>query len=259
MDGYDDTTYGDRWADVYDEWYEHTLDTDATVEFVRAIAGPPDTAGTILELGIGTGRLAVPLATLGYDIRGIDTSPAMLDRLAAKPGGATVPVARTSMAAPTVPPRDSTSDGRDAPTCSGVLVAYNTLFNLATFAEQQSCIDAVAQLLVDGGWFVCNAFVPDTEAPASPRGDVAVRSMTADRVVLTADVVDRRAQTISGQFIDISDAGVRLRPFHLRYLLPEQLDALATSAGLRLEGRWEDWTRTPFTADSATHVSLYRR
>jgi hypothetical protein len=253
MDGYDPTTYGDRWADVYDEWHDEPREITDTVSFLAELAGPPPGPGCLVELGVGTGRLALPLAAQGYDVRGVDASPAMLARLRAKPGGADLPVALGDMAdVPVAPAPTGTA-------CAGVFVAFNTFFNLATAADQQRCLERVAAVLDDGGWFVAAAFVPAEQGRAGGGSTVGVRSLTADRVVLTADRYDAATQTISGQFIDITEAGIRLRPIHLRYLWPDQLDALAAAAGLDLAERWASWRREPFDGDSDGHVSVYRR
>ncbi len=278
MEGYDASTYGERWADVYDEWYDDLDDTEACVAFLRDLAGGPDEAGTLVELGIGTGRLALPLARAGYDIRGIDASPAMVDQLRAKAGGATLPVTIGDMADVRIPASGElaeatdhvdvgpaatgATDGRrsgEPITCRGVFVAYNTFFNLTTEADQRRCLDRIAAVLAPGGWFACAQFVPDARVASGRASDVGVRSITTDRVVLTADRYDAPSQTITGQYIDISADGIALRPVHIRYLFPAQLDALASSAGLRLAERWADWSRTPFDDTSALHVSVYRR
>lgn len=276
MEGYDASTYGERWADVYDDWYADLDDTEACVAFVRDLAGDADVAGTLVELGIGTGRLALPLHHAGYDVRGIDASVAMVDQLRAKPGGTTVAVTIGDMAdvdipaaIDTPPPtgdveRAATGTADDRASgqpvrCQGVFVAYNTFFNLTTEADQRRCLERIAAALVPGGWFACAQFVPDARVASGRASDVGVRSITTDRVVLTADRYDARSQTITGQYIDISADGIALRPVHIRYLFPAQLDALAAAAGLHLAERWADWSRTPFDETSALHVSVYRR
>lgn len=253
MEGYDAATYGDRFADVYDDWYADVTDVDATVARLAALASG---RGAVLELGIGTGRLALPLARLGFDVRGVDASAAMVDRLRAKPGGADVPVAVADLAAFTPPPRDGDPPG--GARFGLVFVAYNTLFNVVDPAGQDACVATVAGALAPDGRFVVEAFVPPGAAEAD-QGSVAVRDLTTTRVVLSVARHDPGAQTMSGQFVDISEAGIRLRPWHLRYLAPTQLDELARRHGLVLEDRWADWTRTPFGDDARAHVSVYRR
>lgn len=254
MEGYHASTYGDRWAEVYDDWYGDDEQIGPTVAFLADLAGDPATAGALIELGIGTGRIALPLAALGYDVRGIDASAAMVDRLRAKPGGDAIPVVIGDMGDVPVPPRDSPTTR-----VGGVFVAYNTFFGLASEAAQRACLARIASLLDDRGWFVTAAFVPADALRHGSGRDVGVRTIEADRVVLTADVHDAPAQTISGQYIEISAAGIALRPFHLRYLYPAQLDELAAHAGLRLLHRWATWARDPFDDDSAGHVSVYGR
>lgn len=253
MEGYDAATYGDRFADVYDDWYADVTDVEATVARLAALASG---RGPILELGIGTGRLALPLARLGFDVRGVDASAAMVDRLRAKPGGAEVPVAIADLASFTPPGR--AGDPAGGVRFGLVFVAYNTLFNVTDPAGQDRCVATVAEALAPGGRFVVEAFVPPSGDHAD-QGSVAVRDLTTARVVLSVARHDPSAQTMTGQFVDITEAGIRLRPWHLRYLGPDQLDELVARHGLVLEDRWADWARTPFADDARAHVSVYRR
>jgi SAM-dependent methyltransferase len=243
MHGYEDRDYGDAIADVYDSWYADITDLDASIEFLGRFVGD----GRVLELGVGTGRLAVPLAAAGASVVGVDVSSAMLDRL-----------------------RDKDPDGRidtilgdmvdDLPdtTFDLVFVAYNTFFNVRDPDRQRLLFRRVADRLAPDGVFVIEAFVPDSDRPG---GDsVGIRSMTADAVVLRADRHDRDAQTIDGQLVEITESGgVRLRPYRIRYATPDQLDDMARQAGLVLAERWENTLRDPFDAESPTHVSVYRR
>lgn len=243
MEGYDASTYGERFADVYDDWYGGLTDTDACVaEVARLAAG-----GRVLELGVGTGRLALPLAAAGLDVVGLDASPAMLAALAAKPGADRITAVLGDMADPPV-------DGPFAV----VLVAYNTLFNLVEDGAQARCLAAAARLLAPDGVVVVEAFVPDPTAADGRADAVSARTVTADRVVLSVSRTDAAAQEVLGQFVDITEAGIRLRPWHIRWSTPAQLDALAADAGLRLDHRTADWPGTPFTPAAATHVSRYR-
>jgi trans-aconitate methyltransferase len=244
VEGYDETTYGDRFADVYDEWYTGISDVEVTVAELVGLAGP----GPVLELGVGTGRLAVPLARhpAGLAVTGIDASAAMLDRLRTRDPDGTVTAVRGDMAADQ-PPGPFTL----------IFVAYNTLFNLTGDGAHAACFRAAADRLVSGGRFVVEAFVPDETRDGD---DVAVRSLTADRVVLSVTVHDAANQTAEGQFVEITDVGgVRLRPWSIAYRTPSQLDAMAAAAGLDLEHRWEAFDRTPFAEDSPRHVSVYRK
>jgi hypothetical protein len=139
-----------------------------------------------------------------------------------------------------------------------VFVAYNTLFNLVTATHQRECFAEVTARLAPGGRFVVEAFVPDHP----PRdGDlVEVRSLTADRVVLSVSRHVADDQRAEGQFVELSEAGgVRLRPWSIRYAPPDELDAMAHEAGLDLEERWEAFGGRPWAPDSPRHVSVYRR
>jgi SAM-dependent methyltransferase len=246
MEGYEADTYGEAFADVYDEWYHAVSDVGSTVEGLLALAG----SGPVLELGVGTGRLAIPLAeagrATGIDVAGIDASPAMLERLAVRDTHGLVEAVQGDMSA-------GLPDGP----FTLVFVAYNTLFNLIDDGAQARCFAAVADRLTPGGRFVIDAFVPD---PSRTRGDsVSVRSLTADRVILSISVDDPEHRAAAGQFVELTEAGgVRLRPWSIRYASPAQLDSYAEAAGLTLEHRWATFGRAPFDADSPRHVSSYR-
>lgn len=243
MDGYGPSTYGDRFADVYDSWYPPGAEVDVVVAGLRSLAGP----GPVLELGCGTGRLAIPLAAGGVTVVGIDASSAMLDLLRAKhaPG---IIAAEADMAS-----FDVTEHGGFAL----AFVAFNTLFGLTDPAALASCFACVANHLAPGGRFAVECFVPEVDG-AGHRDAVEVRELTADRVVLRVSRHDETTQTITGQHVDITEAGIRLRPWYLRYALPDELDRHAASAGMELEDRWSDWLGTPFGPDSPQHVSIYR-
>lgn len=261
MWGFEPSTYGEGWADVYDDWYPDLTGTDDAVAALDRLAGPRG-AAPVFELGIGTGRLALPLAALGHDVRGIDASPAMLERLAAKPGAGAVAVVLGDMAEAVLPTRPDDPD--PGPRCALVFAAYNTFLNLADEEAQRRCLVRSAALLAPGGRLVVEAYVPpdpggNPPAEAAARQTVSVHRLTADRLVLAADVVDPQAQTVRGQFVELTEGGVRLRPYLVRYLTPDQLDVLAAGAGLALEARWGDWRATPFSAEHATQVSIYRR
>lgn len=246
VDGYDASTYGDRYADVYDRWYADVTDVDACVVRLAHLAGRH--GGPVLELGVGSGRLAIPLAAAGVEVHGIDASAAMLERLRAKPGSDAVQVTLGDMAVLDL--------DRSGP-FGVVFAAYNTFFNLPDVESQAACLRRVAQLLAPGGVLVLEAFVPTGDLPSGAEASVAPRHITADEVVLTVSMVDRGSQTISGQHVHLSEAGIRLRPWHLRYATPEQLDALAASAGLTLVERHAGWNGEPFTEASGVHVSTY--
>ena len=245
MEGYRPESYGDRIADVYDELFGDVSDVPATVAFLDSlVAARP---ARILELAVGTGRLAIPLAGLGHHVTGIDVSAAMLARLRSADGGQRVAAVHGDMV-----------DDLPAGPFDVVFVAFNSLFMLTDPVRQQACFAAVATCLAPGGAFVVELFVPWD--PPRAGSHVEVRSMTTDRVVLVASLTDPATQQVSGQFVELADGEpVRLRPYVLRYSQPSELDEWATAAGLRLAERYADVERSPFTDDSPFHVSVYRK
>lgn len=243
MRGYDHRSYGQAMADVYDEWYADVTDVSATVERMLAVAGA---GGRVLELGVGTGRLAVPMAAAGLIVVGVDSSEAMLAELAARDPHGAVDAVLGDMV-----------DGLPDDTFDAALIAYNTMFNLLDADGQQRCFEMVAARLKPGGAFVVEAFVPDTEQAAGG-SDVTVRSIAADRVVLSVSVTDPATQRAEGQFVQFTESGgVRLRPWSIRWSTPRELDAMAEAAGLILHERYADMAGAPFDDASAAHVSVY--
>jgi SAM-dependent methyltransferase len=239
-EGYDAATYGAQVADVYDEVYG----PDATA--VRCLAQLA-AGGPVLELGVGTGRLALPLAARGLEVHGIDASEAMTERLRAKPGGAAIPVTIGDFA-------DVGADGEFVL----VFIAFNTFFVLLTADEQARCFANVASRLAPGGRFVIEAFVPDPSRFVR-KHHVAISRLGAG-VRLNVSGHDPQAQRVESLVIWVSGAGdVHTWPVRLRYSYPAELDAMAASAGMALEHRWTSWRKDPFDADSGSHVSVYVR
>jgi SAM-dependent methyltransferase len=242
MNDYDAATYGDRIADVYDTW--HTLSTEETERVVAFLA---DLAGTgpALELGIGTGRVALPLAARGPAVSGIDASEAMVARLRAKPGGDAIPVTIGSFAQtwPTGPFRL-------------IYVVFNTFFGLLTQDEQVQCFAHAAHHLTADGAFVIEAFVPDLTRFSH---DQATHTSHIDsrHVRLDASRHDPLTQRVTSQHVVIGEEGVKLYPVQIRYAWPSELDLMARLAGLRLRERWSSWQREAFASASTRHVSVY--
>jgi SAM-dependent methyltransferase len=235
---YGSSTYGDRFADVYDDWYGgDDQDTAAAVDRLAELAGD----GPVLELGVGTGRLAVPLAARGIAVTGVDASEAMLERLASKPGNVTTHVG--DMAGP-LP---------DGP-WSLVVVARNTFFNLTSEEAQRAALAEVRRVLAPEGSLVIEAFVPDG---SKQRSSVEVREVDVDRVLLFVDRHDPERQQAWSSFVELTPEGNRFRPCLIRYATPDQLDEMAADAGLTLAERSSDWRRGPFGPDSVRHVSRY--
>ena len=244
MDGYDASAFGDQIADVYDDWHGYMEErTPGTVDLLAELAGN----GPALELGIGTGRVALPLAARGVEVRGIDSSPAMIAKLRAKPGGKRIPVTIGDFT-------EVGADGR----FRLVYLVFNTLFALPSQQLQLRCLRNVAARLTDDGVFVVEVFVPDVTRYA--RGEyTGVRRLEPDWVMLNVSRHDPVSQTVDTQLVVLGAGGVRLQPIRLRYAWPAELDLMAQLAGLRLLHRWGGWRREPFTAASTAHVSVYGR
>ncbi|MCP3857392.1 MAG: class I SAM-dependent methyltransferase [Actinomycetia bacterium] len=243
MDDYQPETYGDHFADVYDTWYRDISDVEGTVARLCELAGD----GLLLELGIGSGRIALPLIDAGVRVTGVDASSSMVAALRTKPGGDEVPVTVGDMAEDL-----GVEDG----SCRVVVAAFNTFFNLTTEEAQTRVIEGAARALQPGGALVLECFVPVPDAPLS---GVSPTRMSTGQVVLMATRRDPVDQTVSGQVIELADGEpVRLRPWMIRYATPDQLDAMATRAGLTLESRSADWLGTPFDTTSGAHVSTWR-
>ena len=244
MKGYGPETFGERMADVYDSWYGTRRAGETTQQAVEVLADLAR-SGAVLELGIGTGRLALPLAARGLAVHGIDASEAMVAKLREKPGAGAIRVTLGDFA-------DVAVDGA----FDLVFVAFNTLFNLTSQDAQVRCFRNVARRLTAGGLFVVEAFVPDLSGFVK---DQAVRTvhLTTDSATLEASLHDPVAQTVQYQYLEIGRDGVRLFPVPMRYAWPSELDLMARLAGLELWERWAGWDRSPFTASSASHVSVY--
>jgi SAM-dependent methyltransferase len=241
MEEFGPETYGESVADVYDEWYK-PVDTAAEVALLTELAA----GGRVLELGIGTGRVALPLTQNGLEVHGLDASPAMVERMRAKPGGDAIPVTIGDMA-------DVAVDGEFAL----VFVVFNTFFQLYSQDAQLRCFANVAAHLHPGGRFVVHAFVPDTSRIEA--GDhLSVREASLDRVRLDASVYDSTEQRVDTTQVRITEQGVRLVHAKLRFAWPPELDLMAKLAGLELEKRWATFDKQPFTSSSAFHVSVYR-
>ncbi len=246
-DTYGPHTYGEAFADVYTSWYGDITDADATASFVAARSRP----GPILELGCGDGRLAEPIAARGHTVIGVDASPAMLERCTARSPADALP-------GRVLPIRADLAHLPVGGPVGGALCAFNTLFNLPSPERQLALLRSVASVLVPGAVLVIEAITGSGLDDANGQS-VGVSRMTVDRLVLSATIVDVSTQTIRGQHVDISEAGITLRPWQLRWTTPEQLDAMATEAGLTLAERYADWDESPVGPDSDRHVSVYRR
>ena len=243
---YSHNEYGDVFADIYDDWYHDLDDIKTCVTMLLQLAE----RGTVLELGVGTGRIAIPLAICGadagIDVVGIDSSPLMLEQLLAKaPSSAPIWAVLGHMV-------------RDMPEgpFALILIAYNTLFNLLTADEQRECLGAAAMRLAPGGHIVVDCFAPKNELP-NYVAPFQQRS-TPDGVVLSEATIDTDKQLIDGKFTEVRKDGSKVtRHWRVRYCGVEELDEMAVAAGLRCEQRWSDYTKQPFSESSSRHISVY--
>lgn len=240
MDSYEHHTYGERIAGVYDEWYA-TFD-EAAIDFLTGLTG----SGPALELGIGSGRIALPLQQKGVEVYGIDASESMVALMRRKPGGDRIPVTFGNFA-------DVAVAGR----FSLIYVPFNTFFALLEQEEQVRCFQNVASHLTPDGVFVIEAFVPDLARYSSGKQTMRVIRMDNDTLHFDASLLDPVKQQITSQHVMLSDQGVQTFPVKLRFVWPSEMDLMARLAGMRLRQRWGGWAREPFTAESRGHISVY--
>jgi SAM-dependent methyltransferase len=236
--------FGERAASVYDERVGEMFDPGAVEPVVELLADLAE-QGRALEFGIGTGRIALPLAGRGVPVVGIDNSEAMVARLRAKPGGDDIDVTIGDFAT-------TRADGE----FSLVYLVFNTIFNLVTQDEQVACFQNAAAHLRSGGRFVIETGVPDLQS--LPLGQTII-PFRADPEGISVDVYDVVTQRFSSQHYVFTEDGVQAFPVELRYAWPSELDLMARLAGLTLQNRWAGWQREPFTSLSRAHVSVYEK
>lgn len=241
---YSENSYGDYFADIYDEWYRDLDNIDQVVDLVLSLAEH----GSVYELGIGTGRLALPIALAGENsgvqVSGIDSSQAMLDQLVSKPRAELIDAQLGHMVRDMAPGPFSV-----------VLLAYNTLFNLLSAEEQQECLNRSAKSLTIGGHIIVDCFVPSADMPEHS-GPTPHRS--SSRGYITSEVhVDKTKQLIDGVFIEVVGEKAVRREWKVCFASPQEIDAMATRAGLILEQRWETYSKDPFNEHSRRQISVY--
>jgi len=235
----DPRLYGARWATIYDDWHQGLMDDEGAVDGVADLAED----GAVLELAVGTGRLALPLAQRGIPVTGVDISEDMLAELAAKPDADKVTTLVGDMTTVRVPGEFSV-----------VLVAFSSLFVLATLDDQVRAFRNAAAHLRPGGRFVL-----ETAVPGKPSGDLKVREVHADKVVLSGGTYDPVTSVYNGTWVVLAPGGPSFYPISGRNATHHEMDLMAQLAGLELEHRWGDWRRGSFTAASKLHVSVYRK
>ena len=243
---HDDGCFDERVAARYDEsgetseWSDPAV-VEATVDVLAELAG----SGRALELGIGTGRIALPLAQRGVPVHGIDLSQAMVARLRAKPGGEDIGVTIGDFATTAV-------DG----TFSVAYVVFNTIMNLTTQEEQVACFRNVADHLEPGGCFVVEVGVPDLQR--LPPGET-VRPFHISETRWGFDEYDLARQGLISHHLELVDGRAEQVSMPFRYVWPAELDLMAELAGMKLRDRWSGWKREPFTSESRSHVSVWEK
>ena len=239
MNPYSPEDYGERVAGVYDEWY-----SDYEPQAIDTLADLAQ-GGKALELGIGTGRIALPLSAKGVDVHGIDAAESMISRLRSKAGGDRISVTQGNFAEVPV-------DGKFAL----VYIVFNTFFMLPSQEEQVRCFRNIAEHLAPGGCFAIEVFVPDVTRFRGGQVNWATK-VTDDEVLLDVGNHDSLTQRVVNQKVVITEGNVRLYPSQIRYCWPSELDLMAQLAGLRLRERWSNWKREPLTSESTKHISIY--
>ena len=240
----DDGYFGERVAARYDESAEVMFDAgavDPVIDLLVELAG----SGRALELGVGTGRIALPLAQRGVPVHGIELSKAMAARLRAKPGGEDIGVTVGDFATTTV-------DG----TFSVAYLVFNTIMNLTTQAAQVACFRNVAAHLEPGGCFVIEVGVPDLQR--LPPGET-IHAFHVSETRWGLDEYDVARQGLTSHHFEVVDGRLERTSIPFRYAWPAELDLMAELAGMSLRGRWSGWKREPFTSDSRKHVSVWEK
>ena len=234
-------SFGEDVAETYDD--EPRGDEAVAVAFLEGLAG----GGPALELAVGTGRIALPLAARGVRVDGVDISPAMVERLRAKPGGDCISA--------------TIGDFADVPVAGAyslIYVVFNTLFNLLTQEDQVRCFENVAAHLAADGLFVIEASSPTFLYRLRDDQYVDAEAIGVDEVRLDVARYNPAKQLLEESHVSLSPGGVRLNPIVTRYAWPSELDLMARIAGLRLKERWDGWNREPFTGNHNV-VSVYGR
>jgi SAM-dependent methyltransferase len=239
-DGYFDQRVAARYDEASAEMFDPAV-VDPVVDFLVELAG----SERALELGIGTGRIALPLAQRGVPVHGIELSKAMVARLRAKPGGEDIGVTIGDFATTAV-------DG----TFSVAYLVFNTISNLTTQAAQVACFRNVAAHLEPGGCFVIEVGVPDLQR--LPPGET-ILPLYVSETRWGFDEYDVPQQGLTSHHFEIVDGRVERLSIPFRYASPSELDLMAELAGMRLRDRWSGWKREPFTSDSRKHISVWEK
>lgn len=243
MAEFDPRLYGAHWADDYDELHAGLMDDDGAVAELSELAG----GGRVLEFGVGTGRLAVPLARRGLDVSGVDISEEMLAKLREKPDGDKVDLTVADMTTVRVPGEFTL-----------VYIVFNSIFTLPSQRAQVDLFRNAAAHLGPGGRFVLETVV-DTAGKQGLDRRLKVIKVEPGQVTISAGIFDPVGAIYQGTWVVLGPDGMRFYPISGRHVTHHEMDLMAELAGLELEHRWGDWRAGPFTSDSTLHVSIYRK
>jgi SAM-dependent methyltransferase len=240
MANFDPRLYGARWADNYDEWHKGLMDDEGAVQAIAELAD----GGPVLEFGVGTGRLAVPLAERGVEVVGVDISPEMLSKLKEKTSAVTVVEA------------DMTTVSLEREFALAY-IAFNSIFVLETQEGQVELFRNAARHLRSGGRFALETVI--IKAPSPDQGKLSVVHVEADQVILSGGTVDWSKSLYTGTWMVIEPSGTTFYPMSGRHVTHAEMDLMAQLAGLELESRWGNWQGGEFGPKSELHVSIYRK
>ncbi|MBM7789584.1 class I SAM-dependent methyltransferase [Tenggerimyces flavus] len=244
MEDYSVSTYGDTVAGIYDGWHGLWEDPADAVEYLAKLAD----GGRVLELGIGTGRVAIPLAARGLDVQGVDASAEMVRVMRTKPGG-DLPVI--------------IGDAADvANLVSGsfslIYCVFSSFYGILTQKEQLRCLSGVFDRLQPGGSFVVETFYPDL-TKFSNNKSLELFHFTPERISIWASRHDKLAQTIHTEDLHVRNGSVQAYPVKVRYVWPAELDLMTRLSGLELVSRQADWNGQEFTSRSFNYITTYRK
>ena len=239
-----DGCFGARVATSYDESSADMFQPDVVEPAIDVLAELAGT-GRALEFGVGTGRIALPLARRGVPVHGIDMSRAMVEQLRARPGGKDIDVTIGDFATTTV-------DGA----FSVAYLVFNTIMNLTTQAAQVACFRNAAAHLAPNGCFVIEVGIPDLRR-LPPGQDVVPFHVSPTKWAF--DVYDVATQAMSSNYVEVVDGRGEYNSIPFRYVWPSELDLMAELAGLTLRDRWAGWSRERLTGESRQHVSIWEK
>jgi SAM-dependent methyltransferase len=238
-----DNAYGEIYAASYDDLFQERDDLALVSSVLATLAGNQ----SALEFGIGTGRIALPLAARGVRVTGIDNSPDMLSRLQAKPGAEQI----------TAVLGDCTTDHVEG-VFDLVFIAFSTIYLFEDQDAQVRCFQNAARHLRPGGVFLVEGFVHDRSRWQN-RQEAVTTHVSDHSVSLRFGALDPVRQLIRMQQVEITAGGITMRPNRLRFIYPAEMDLMARLAGMRLRDRWSDWSGAPFGAESGTQIAVYEK